>query len=82
MLTNNGKVLYHPDFRPIVCDFTRPSCLILIFNISQFQDMLKPYYTSIDLNEVEISNETFKSRVIIQYYDFHKLTIIYFEYLS
>ncbi|KAH7642485.1 voltage-dependent calcium channel subunit alpha-2/delta-3-like [Dermatophagoides farinae] len=44
MLTNNGKVLYHPDFRPI------------------FQDMLKPYYTSIDLNEVEISNETFKSR--------------------
>ena len=55
---------------------------INIFNISQFQDMLKPYYTSIDLNEVEISNETFKSRVIIQYYDFYKLIIIYFEYLS
>ncbi|UXI20464.1 cullin-4A [Sarcoptes scabiei] len=45
MLTNNGKVIYHPDFRPI------------------FQDMLKPFYTSIDLTEVEVSNSTEQTRV-------------------
>lgn len=41
--------------------------------------MLKPYYTSIDLTEVEISNETIIQRVNIKKFTFLKL--IFFNVL-
>lgn len=40
LITNNAKILYHPDYRPL------------------FKDWLKPYYSSVDLNEVEMGEKT------------------------
>ncbi|KAH9388551.1 Voltage-dependent calcium channel subunit alpha-2/delta-4 [Tyrophagus putrescentiae] len=50
MTTNNGKVLFHPNFSPIFQDFTA------------IQDLVKPFYSAVDLTEVELGNITQESR--------------------
>lgn len=73
MMTNNGKVLFHPDFRPIVTTsylsntYNKSIIILLQFqDISAIQDLLKPYYSSVDLTEVELGNITQDSRVFLK----------------
>ncbi|XP_015113118.1 voltage-dependent calcium channel subunit alpha-2/delta-3 isoform X1 [Diachasma alloeum] len=44
IVDNNGRVLYHPDLRPL------PTGL-------SYENSLKPRYTSVDLSEVELSED-------------------------
>ncbi|KZC05430.1 Voltage-dependent calcium channel subunit alpha-2/delta-4 [Dufourea novaeangliae] len=47
VVDNNGRVLYHPDLRPLLI-------LLVIFSL-QYEETLKPTYVSVDLSEVELA---------------------------
>lgn len=70
IVTNNGYILVHPDFRPVVRFLNTNavrSFIALIFNFIviftiQFQGILKPSYNSVDMIEVELLDDDSEPR--------------------
>lgn len=70
IVDNNGYILIHPDFRPVVSYARLQSIGEIISLLLQFyKDILKPAYNAVDMIEVELMEDDYEPR------DFNPLLI-------